>query len=276
MAQTIDPQMVRARRALLDAFDALGSHSESVILVGAQAVYLHTGSAEVALAEFTTDGDLVVDPRHLGDDPLIEEAMTSAGFDHDPVARNPGVWMSADGVQIDLMVPAAVAGNGRRSVDVPPHSPRSMRKSVGLEAALVDNKAQQISALDPFDRRVLEVVVAGPAALLVAKLFKLHERISENRSAENKDAHDIYRILVAISTHELATSLHRLLDHDLSRQVTARALEYLDEDFAAGPQAAGAHMAGAAEADVGEPDQVALAASVLAFDLTEAMKADRP
>jgi hypothetical protein len=43
-----DPQVVSARRALLDALDALGPHRDAVILVGAQAIYLHTGSAEVA------------------------------------------------------------------------------------------------------------------------------------------------------------------------------------------------------------------------------------
>ena len=36
-----DPLYVRARRALLDAADALEAHLDAVVLVGAQAVYLH-------------------------------------------------------------------------------------------------------------------------------------------------------------------------------------------------------------------------------------------
>jgi len=37
------PEYVAARRILLDALDALHDHIDSLILVGAQAVYLHTG-----------------------------------------------------------------------------------------------------------------------------------------------------------------------------------------------------------------------------------------
>ena len=46
---------VRARRALLDALEALGPHLDAVVLIGAQAIYLHTGDAPVALAPFTKD-----------------------------------------------------------------------------------------------------------------------------------------------------------------------------------------------------------------------------
>ena len=60
-----DNLLVAARSALLDALEALDGLRESVIVVGAQAVYLHTGSADVALAEATKDSDLVVDPREL-------------------------------------------------------------------------------------------------------------------------------------------------------------------------------------------------------------------
>jgi len=36
---------VIARRVLLDALEALGEHRDPTILVGAQAIYLHTGDA---------------------------------------------------------------------------------------------------------------------------------------------------------------------------------------------------------------------------------------
>jgi hypothetical protein len=39
----VDPLYIQARRVLLDVLDALGSHRQSIVLVGAQAVYLHTG-----------------------------------------------------------------------------------------------------------------------------------------------------------------------------------------------------------------------------------------
>ena len=40
-----DPLYVRARNALLDAADALVEQLDAVVLVGAQAIYLHTGDA---------------------------------------------------------------------------------------------------------------------------------------------------------------------------------------------------------------------------------------
>lgn len=64
--------LVRARSALLDALEALAAQRDAVIVIGAQAIYLQTGSANVALAETTKDSDLALDPRRLSDDPLIE------------------------------------------------------------------------------------------------------------------------------------------------------------------------------------------------------------
>ena len=37
-----DPLYVRARRRLLDALDALEPHLDAIVLVGAQAVHLHS------------------------------------------------------------------------------------------------------------------------------------------------------------------------------------------------------------------------------------------
>ena len=88
-----DPErdlLVRSRSALLDALQALESQSRAVIVVGAQAVYLRTSSATVALAEATKDGDLALDPRSLQSTPLIEQAMRAAGFEPDPLSRQPG------------------------------------------------------------------------------------------------------------------------------------------------------------------------------------------
>jgi hypothetical protein len=51
---TIAPEYVLARAVLLDALDALGPHRDAVVLVDAQAVYLHAGEAELATAPMTT------------------------------------------------------------------------------------------------------------------------------------------------------------------------------------------------------------------------------
>ena len=71
----IEPLYVAARGVLLDALDALSEQREALILAGAQAIYVHTGAADLAVAEFTTDGDLVVNPEQLKPQPRLSEAM---------------------------------------------------------------------------------------------------------------------------------------------------------------------------------------------------------
>ncbi|GIM68026.1 hypothetical protein Pve01_90050 [Planomonospora venezuelensis] len=56
-----DNLIVEARAALLDAVAALEAHKDSVTLIGAQAIYLHTGHATFAIAEATKDSDLAID-----------------------------------------------------------------------------------------------------------------------------------------------------------------------------------------------------------------------
>lgn len=83
--------IVEARAALLDALAALEPHRDSLVLVGAQAVYLHTGSASFAVAATTSDSDLAVDPRSLGELPHIEDAMSEAGFVLNPRTGQPAL-----------------------------------------------------------------------------------------------------------------------------------------------------------------------------------------
>lgn len=243
-----------ARRALLDALEALGPHTNHVMVIGAQAVYLHTGEADVAIASFTVDGDLAVDPRTLEPEPLIEEAMTTAGFELDQVKRQPGAWISPSGMAVDLMVPEAVAGaGGRRSGRIPPHSSRATRRAVGLEASVIDHQPMDISGAAG-DDRLITANVAGPAALLVAKLHKLGERQGQPDRLLPKDAHDVYRLLVATGTRDLASSFRDLLGSPLASEVTDAAIRHLGSLFAAAPDALGSQMAGEAEAGVGEPE----------------------
>lgn len=72
--------LVATRSALLEALEALHAHRRSVIVIGAQAIYFRTGAAAVGLAEATKDSDLALDTRTLLDEPLLERAMTDAGF----------------------------------------------------------------------------------------------------------------------------------------------------------------------------------------------------
>ncbi len=266
-----DEILVLARAALLDAVIALHEHRESVVVIGAQADYLHTGIALVAVAEVTKDSDVGIDLRTLGDDPLIDEAMRQAGFRQDLVGGQPGAWLSPTGIPVDLMVPDAIAGSGRRSVQASPHDKRALRRAVGLEAAVVDNGTMMICALATDDDRAVEARVAGPAALLVSKLHKLGDR-QENAPERlaDKDAYDVYRLLVAVPTQTLATALDRLLTDQLAGHVTNAALGYLTELFGT-VDAVGSRMAGRAEEFVGAPDVVSAACAALAGDLLAAV-----
>lgn len=118
--------VTKARTALLDALDALGPLREAVILIGAQAIYLHTADAPVAMAAFTVDADIQLDTRKLAGEPLIENAMRDAGFSLNATSNQPGAWVSEGGIPVDLMVAASQAGGGNRRARTPltTHMPR--------------------------------------------------------------------------------------------------------------------------------------------------------
>ena len=74
--------------------------------------------------ELTMARTTLLDPDVLSADPLVNHAMRDAGFEPDPRSSAVGTWISRRGVPVDLMVPDAVAGAGRRGVRVPPMIPR--------------------------------------------------------------------------------------------------------------------------------------------------------
>jgi hypothetical protein len=78
-----------AKSALFEAFNALGPHRHSIILVGAQAVYQCTGDIDLAIAEFTKDSDLVIDVTNLQESPELSILLKEAGF-HLKIDGNPG------------------------------------------------------------------------------------------------------------------------------------------------------------------------------------------
>jgi len=267
------PVLIRA--ALLDALEALSAHRQSVVVIGAQAIYLHTGNTSLALAESTKDSDLALDMRTLADHPLIEQAMLGARFMLDPSKSQPGAWLSPRGIPVDLMVPEALAGPSarqRRGARIPPHDKSAARRAVGLEAAVVDRGPMTVAALAEGDSRSFAASVAGPASLLVAKLHKLRERQDAPHRLEDKDAHDAYRLLAAVSTEDLADRMAVLLRDDLAESVTRQALLYLEDLFASSPAAMGSVMAGRAEEGIGDPETVAAAVSILAAELLAALR----
>lgn len=236
--ERVDAHYVEARRVLLDALSALAPHAPAVIVAGAQAVYLRAGDAEIAVAPYTTDADLAVDPGLLPDEPVLEAVMTEAGFH---LGVEPGVWLvetQIDGVDtvipVDLIVPEGFAPpGGRRGARLGPHGKRAARRAVGLEAALVDHSPLSVSSLDPADDRSIETEVAGAAALLVSKLHKLHERVARRRPERilDKDAADVVRLMQATSPREIAARFGVLVEDEIAGPPSAQALGFLEVLF---------------------------------------------
>lgn len=176
-----------ARRVLLDALVALQEHRDGVILIGAQAVYVHAADAHLGVAAYTSDGDLALDPVNLGQHPLIEAAMVSAGFSLN-LRNDPGRWLKQQtvgstptNIMVDLLVPEGLSEGGRRSARIPPHDPRAFLRVSGIEAAIVDNRVFTLASLEPqADSRTVEVRVAGVAALLLSKAIKIRQRLSDS------------------------------------------------------------------------------------------------
>lgn len=242
----LDPEYIAARRILLNALDALANHGDAFIVVGAQAIYLHTGRAELdqTVAPYTTDGDLAVNPSLLGDDPVLEAAMTQAGFHLSPQPDGhiePGIWIAqatiddvAYDVPVDLIVPEGVAtGGGRRGARLGAHGKRAARRAVGLEAALVDNAPISISALEPDDDRSITARVAGTAALFVAKAHKLHDRAASptRDRLSDKDASDVFRLMLATKPTTVGGRLSELAADPVAGLVTRDALRMLSDLF---------------------------------------------
>jgi hypothetical protein len=271
-----DTLYVLARAALLDALEALGGQRDAVILVGAQAIYLHTGEIDLAVPEYTTDADVVIDPARLQPRPEIEQALTSFGFVRGPRV---GAWVitkALDGrpvnVELDLMVPEAVGGAGRRAARLVGHKEQVARKARGLEAALIDKAPTAIAAFDPADTRSFSIAVAGPAALIVSKVHKIDERLSEGRVTrlDDKDALDVLRLLQAVPTSTLAQSLEALLHDSIAGEVTREALVSLRSLFG-DPRSPGSLMTVRAAGPLADRDAVAQSCAILTTDLLQAV-----
>ena len=270
MEATADQRTISAREGLLDAVEALGAHCEAVILVGAQAIYVHTGEvgAGFAVSPFTYDADIALDPALLGSDPTITDAMAGAGFN---LTDQPGLYRRESGAQVDLLVPEAVGGPGRRGARLEVHGNRAAMKVHGLEGALVSHAPREISSLIPGSDRSCVMEVAGPAALLVAKVHKISERIDHpiRRATVDKDAFDIYRILLAMDTSDLAVEVRLLQASAVSSEVTTEAMTKFRELFGTrsgpGTELVVQHVQG-----LEDPDFIAASSEALSQDLLDA------
>ncbi|MFE2337296.1 hypothetical protein [Streptomyces coelicoflavus] len=261
---------VVARRVLLDGLTALSDQLDALTVVGAQAVYLRTPQAVLRTSPFTSDGDISIDPDRLQNAPLLDQALQEAGFE---LLRDnqPGLWARTQQigdqevpVEFDLLMAKGLAPKiGSRSVKIPPHGVMSARWVPGLEVAAVDRSAMTITSLEASDTRTVTVNVAGPAALLVAKAFKIGDRLTQADARPtrltNKDAGDVLRIIRAIPVAQVSASFASLRDDPRVGEITREGLQLLQNIFG-GPTTPGVDMAvQALSGDLPEPTIRALA-----------------
>lgn len=270
-----DPVTI-ARRVLLDALAGLGAHREAMVLIGAQAVYARVGEADLAVAPFTTDGDLAIDVAALADAPALEAALAAAGFRRDPpsevgvwrpVAPDPGL---ARPPSVDLLVPAALSPTpDGRSARLPGHDRRVARNVDGIEGALIDHDRMAIAAHDPTDRRVVALRVAGVAALLIAKVHKIRDRAGPR--VRDKDALDVLRLLRGSDTADVAARYRAILADDRARHTAEAGMQLLRTQFGAG--GVGIAMLRRAVGDLAGADEYAASCVALTEDLLAALSA---
>ncbi len=264
-----DDDSIASRTGLLDALDALGAHRTAVILVGAQAVYLRTGDAGMTIAPTTRDADLVLDLPRLADKPAISTAMTGAGFTLKPQpagGTNPGRWTKQVFIgtreleaPVDLIVPSEAQpdrGKSHRSAQLPAHGRLVAMLTHGLEGALVDHDGLAVSGVGG-DTRISTIAVAGPAALLIAKLIKLSERLDETRGrAQDKDASDVLRLIRTTPPTVMAERLQWIRHQAVAAPVAEQAITALHPLFGT-PAAPGVVMARRAVTGDLDPARVA-------------------
>lgn len=198
------PELVRARAVLLDAVEALGDQLPALVLIGAQAVYQHVSHTDLALPVMTTDADIALHVSRLAATDVAGD-LSAAGFD---APGQPGHWTTDDDVAVDVMVVPHESGRtspSARSARIPGQDKRTARIAPGLEPCLVDNAVQVLRAFDPDDARTVAMAVAGPAALIVAKVHKLAERRNDPDPDRliPKDALDLFRLLQGVPLQAL-------------------------------------------------------------------------
>jgi hypothetical protein len=140
--------------------------------------------------------------------------------------------MSRYGATVDIIVPESLAGAGRRGARLGKHGNRVARRAAGIEGCLVDHEAMTIGALDDDDDRRFSIAVAGPAALVVAKVHKIAGRRDEARGRlKDKDALDVFRLLRAVEPSTFAAGFARLRDSRMAAESTLQAVNEFERLF---------------------------------------------
>lgn len=131
---------------------------------------------------------------------------------------------------------------------------------------------ERSSRLKPVTRARVRLRVAGPAALLVAKVTKIEERRGNPSRRQPKDGLDVLRLLQTTPTLTLAQRLADLARDSLAGAVTTAAVAALQRD---GPDPAGLinSLAATGVGNLADPDTVRGSVAILVEELLAALDA---
>jgi hypothetical protein len=235
----------QSRRLLIATIETLGSHADAMTVVGAHAVHVWVQKKWGPIdMESTRDGDLAVNPRFIAEVPKLMELMAEIGLE--PVhPERPGIYglVSERGLPweqrttVDLLVPELYAGAKGRSARIRGQG-RAATRAYGLEMAIHDRSLITITTSDDLPQLSVDVHVAGPAALLVAKAHKVSERLAEAGKRPDrlrpKDSGDIALLMMVTEGVDMAATMMRnVIEFPEIRAVVEEGAQYLGEMYGA-------------------------------------------
>jgi hypothetical protein len=139
----------------------------------------------------------------------------------------------------------------------------------GLDGALVDADVMPVAALDAGDTREIDIRVAGPASLLVAKVHKINDRHGTDRQSD-KDALDVLRLLRGTETPEIVKRYSTLLLDERSAAAANEARALLENQFTT-RTGIGVEMVIRSSGPLANADEIAASCVALAGDLLFAL-----
>lgn len=236
----------RSRRLLIEAILALQEHADAVTVVGAHAVHVWVQKKWGAIdMESTRDGDLAVNPVLIAEDPKIVKLLAGIGLEPARPER-PGIYGLAteralpwgERTTVDLLVPETYAGSTGRAARIP-GQPRAATRAYGLELAIHDRSLIRISTVDGEPELAVDVHVAGPAALLIAKAHKVAERLAEVEKRPDrvrpKDSGDIALLMMVTDGIEIAETMRRhIAERPEIREVMHTGAQHLVDLYSTG------------------------------------------
>lgn len=241
----VAPGLVQARNTLLIALRVLERHRAALVVIGAQAIHERTRGLNIE-STATADGDFAVSPSLLAASPALGDAMPGAGFTLKNPDR-PGIWCMPDDdeASIDLLVPEALAGAGRRAARTnPSQGKNALGRAEGIELALLDHSEMTLESFDG-QQEPANVRVAGAAALICAKSFKIAERWRAAQSGKRdrvraKDAGDVLRVMMTHDPTAMMRGFNRA-DGTFAQESTQLGTNYFRELFS--PMGPGTELA---------------------------------